>query len=699
MKTRFHNRYFFATDIILLAFAAYLSFVLRLETLAFDIEAWAALSIFLVIVLVITPTVFYWAGVYRRFWPYASTNEVLLLSGSVATATVLISLFAFIGHFQSIIPAIPRSIPFIFFLLALGFVAAPRLAVRALTQRLNRARPLRRLRPSHRRQNNEPAESLRVVIMGAGGAGAMIVRDLQQSSQPAVTIIGFLDDDPDKYQLRIHGVPVLGNRFAIPQLVQEHNVQQVIIAMPSAPGKEVRAILGICEQVGVQTKVIPGLYELIDGKVHLNQVRDVQIEDLLRREPIRTDMTALTSLLRGKRVLVTGGGGSIGSELCRQILRHHPAQLVILGHGENSIFEIHNELEQLAAKYAARAAETGEALPRTILSPVIADIRFANRIKAVFEEYRPQIVFHAAAHKHVPLMEYSPTEAITNNLLGTRYVLEGAQAVGVERFVMISTDKAVRPTSVMGATKRTAELLVHEAARKTGRHYMAVRFGNVLGSRGSVILTFKKQIARGGPITVTHPDMRRYFMTIPEAVQLVLQAGILGKGGEVFTLDMGEPVKIADLARDMIELSGLEVGRDIDIVYSGTRPGEKLYEELFTPGEKFERTAHEKIFIAANACDFVPEHLHHWIDSLAIAADRNDKEAILLVLRRLIPQHHMTQTIGNPHEQPLARELFFDELAQAAGEEPPAEPRGEERVRVVGMHEHAEQKLAWSAGM
>jgi FlaA1/EpsC-like NDP-sugar epimerase len=336
-------------------------------------------------------------------------------------------------------------------------------------------------------------------------------------------------------------------------------------------------------------------------------------------------------MIRDKRVLITGGGGSIGSELCRQVLHCEPAQLIILGHGENSVFDIHNELQRMLLNRQNGGNST-------YLDAVIADVRFADRLHTIFQTYRPQIVFHAAAHKHVPLMETNPVEAITNNVMGTQNLLTAAQAADTEHFVMISTDKAVNPTSIMGASKRIAELLVHRAAMVSGRPYVAVRFGNVLGSRGSVVLTFKKQIAMGGPITVTHPEMRRYFMTIPEAVQLVMQAATLGRGGEVFTLDMGEPIKIADLARDMIELSGLEVGHDIDIVFTGSRPGEKLYEELFVPGEEYYRTQHEKIFIARNASTFVTEDLDEALYRLFQAAQQNDITHILRALHILIPQ-------------------------------------------------------------
>ena len=350
--------------------------------------------------------------------------------------------------------------------------------------------------------------------------------------------------------------------------------------------------------------------------------------------------------VRGKRVLVTGGGGSIGSELCRQILRCQPFGLYLIGHGENSIFEIQNELLREAEKQA-RGGTPVE------VRAYIADVRFGERILRLFRQIRPDVVFHAAAHKHVPLMEENPSEAITNNVLGTRNVLNAALACNVGRFVMISTDKAVNPTSVMGASKRTAELLVHDAATRSNRPYVAVRFGNVLGSRGSVVLTFKRQIAAGGPVTVTHPDVKRYFMTIPEAVQLVLQASVLGNGGEVFLLDMGEPVRIVDLAEDLIRLSGLEVGRDIEIEYTGMRPGEKLFEELFTSGEDYERTEHQKIFIAANASTFVPESLDASITALAQAAEDNDRDAIIRNLQNLIPEY-TPQIMHKPVEENAA---------------------------------------------
>jgi len=357
------------------------------------------------------------------------------------------------------------------------------------------------------------------------------------------------------------------------------------------------------------------------------------IEDLLRRQPVQSDMAAVRRLISGRCILVTGGGGSIGSELCRQLLRCRPAELVILGHGENSIFEIYQELLR-------------REMCRPLLTPVIADIRFSERIRAVLEQYRPQIIFHAAAHKHVSLMEMNPAEAVTNNVLGTHNLLNAALATHVEHFVMISTDKAVNPTNVMGASKRVAELLVQRAAITSGRPYVAVRFGNVLGSRGSVVPIFKKQIAAGGPVTVTHPDARRYFMTIEEAVQLLLQAAVLGRGGEVFLLDMGEPIKIVDLARDLIQHAGLEVGRDVEIHFTGMGLGDKLVEEMFVPGEVYRHTQHEKIFVVDSTCQPGPQQLDSGLSMLEAAVQGNDNEAIRLGLQKMVPEFQPDQKVS-----------------------------------------------------
>ncbi len=570
--------------------------------------------IFYALVMTLVTIAFFWFNrIYARYWRYASLEELLLLAGSVTASTIIAGGLTFLFlYLFSVTWVVPRSVPLIGLMVSLAFTGLSRLGVR--------------LWNLYQRQGQIGLNMQRVLVVGAGDAGLMIVREMQQNPRLRMTPVGFVDDNVDKQGMRIHGVPVLGGQEQIPALASQHEVKQVIIAIPSAPGKVVREIVRTCEQCRVETRIIPGLYELLDGRVNINQLRHVEVEDLLRREPVQTDVTAVQTMLRNKRVLITGGGGSIGSELCRQALRCRPAQLVVVGHGENSVFQIHQNLRRLA----------GPDGPEIV--PLIADIRFAGRINHIFRQYQPEIVFHAAAHKHVPLMEENPGEAITNNVLGTRNLLQAAQMVDVAQFVMVSTDKAVNPTSLMGASKRAAELLVYQAAQATGRPYVAVRFGNVLGSRGSVVLTFRQQIANGGPVTVTHPEMKRFFMTIPEAVQLVLQAATLGQGSETFVLDMGQPVKIIDLARDLIQLSGLEVGRDIDIEFTGMRPGEKLFEELFVPGETYERTPHQKIFLAMDASHMVPDRLDEGIAALLSAADQEDTAAIYRRLQSLIPE-------------------------------------------------------------
>lgn len=643
------NRHFFGLDVLLLCVTPTLALAMRTDGWSVQPAGWDALSryipglvVYTALALLIRLAVFYRHELYSRYWRYASIDELdqigwaVFVSTAIIGVIVLLSRTPFIAQTGFPLWNFPRSVVFIDALLVLFLIGGVRFSVRLATR-------------WQRGESNGPIK--RALIMGAGDAGAMTVREMRASNRIDFDPIGFVDDDPEKKDIRIHGIPVLGNREDIPDLVQKHKIDYVVIAMPTAPGKEIREIVRICEQADVQTKILPGIYELLDGTVNVSHLRDVEIEDLLRREPVKTDVAGVQKLLQGKRVLITGGGGSIGSELCRQIRRCRPAEMIILGHGENSVFDIYNELIRLEAKEKSSRP--------MLIHAVIADIRFGERIQAILAEYRPQVVFHAAAHKHVPLMELNPAEAITNNVLGTRNLLHAAQGVGVERFVMISTDKAVNPTNIMGASKRAAELLVHQTALITGKPYVAVRFGNVLGSRGSVILTFKQQIETGGPVTVTHPEMTRYFMTIPEAVQLVLQSAVMGTGGEVFVLDMGDPVRIVDLAQDLITLSGMEVGTDIDIVFSGVRPGEKLYEELFIPGEEYHRTHHAKIYIAANAGSFVKPTLDETIDRLIDAATRADDAAMLNCLQALIPEAMLidatARTLNGHHPETSAQ--------------------------------------------
>jgi FlaA1/EpsC-like NDP-sugar epimerase len=423
----------------------------------------------------------------------------------------------------------------------------------------------------------------RVLLIGAGQAGNTIAREIAQRGGP-MTIVGFLDDDPTKHRSKVQGIAILGGTEDLPQVVSQYAVDQVILCIPSASQREMRRILQLARGTRASIKTLPGLSDLINGKIETSHIREVQIEDLLNRAPVQFDRERASTIITGRIVMITGAGGSIGSELCRQIAQLAPSRLILLGRGEFSIYAIEMELR--------------ERFPSLDMVPVIADVRDHTRMKRVFELHTPDVVFHAAAHKHVPLMEKNPSEAVFNNIFGTRIVAELAHQHNVERFVLISSDKAVNPTNVMGATKRIAELVVQDFAKRSETRFMSVRFGNVLGSRGSVIPLFKRQIAEGGPVTLTHPDIIRYFMTIPEATQLVLQAGGLGRGGEVFVLDMGEPVKIVDLARDLIRLSGFEPDVDIPIKFTGLRPGEKLFEELLTAAEGTSATQYRKIFVA-----------------------------------------------------------------------------------------------------
>ncbi len=624
--SKLRNRHFLVIDILSFLITPLLALILRMDgNVPFDRYS-GSLIVATIVFLLVKLVVFYRGGLYSRFWRYAGLDDLAHLAflGVVAllfqTALFLLVLQpnGWIGR------DFPRSMPIVEGLLALLVAGAFRYSV-PFTARLGQQR------------SSNPDARL-VLIAGAGSAGVMMVQEMQRNPDLGMWPVGFVDDAADKQKMRIRGVPVLGRCADIARVVEQTGAQQVVIAMPTAPGKIIRDIVHLCEQADIQTKTMPGMYELLGGRVSIKQLRDVEIEDLLRREPIQTDIAAVAELLRGKRVLVTGGGGSIGGELCRQMLRFDPESLVILGHGENSVFHIHQELLRLQEQSQA----TGAGGMSTEIHTVIADIRFQDRILRVFEEYQPQVVFHAAAHKHVHLMELNPSEAVTNNVLGTRTLLEASQTVGVERFVMISTDKAVNPIGIMGASKRVAEKLVHQAAMQNGRAYVAVRFGNVLGSRGSVVEIFKDQIAAGGPVTITHPQMMRYFMTIPEAVQLVLQAATLGRGGEVFMLDMGEPVRIVDLAQDLIELSGLTVGHDIDIVFTGVRPGEKLSEELYLAGEEYEATEHEKIRIVRQTADVMPQRLERAVTTLVAAAHADNRRRIMAGLRLLVPEFQQT---------------------------------------------------------
>ena len=515
-------------------------------------------------------------GMYQRLWRYASVRDL----GAVASGVSLGYLGALMLATHVPGMAWSRGAMLVSYLLAMCFVGLSRFYLRIKAELAR----MRRQANSSELNGMANSNSTRVLIVGAGSAGVMVAKEIAAHPEMGKVAVGYVDDDPSKAGGIVMGLPVLGAGKDIPGLVEARRVDEVIIAMPSAGGQAIREVVATCRQLDVKIQTLPGMYEIVDGKVSLKQLRDIQIEDLLGREPVRMDMKEIGAYLAGRKVLITGAGGSIGSEVCRQVALFKPKCIVLLGHGENSIFEIQNDLSRR--------------FPTVKTYAVIADVRDAERIEKVFEKYTPDVVFHAAAHKHVPLMEANPEEALTNNVFGTRNVAQAADRYKVKRFVMISTDKAVNPVSIMGMSKRIAEMVVQAVGAESDTKFMAVRFGNVLGSRGSVVPLFRKQIAEGGPVTVTHPDMTRYFMTIPEAVQLVIQAGAMGEGGEVFVLDMGEPVKIVDLAEEIIRLSGYEPGRDIEIVYTGIRPGEKLFEEVLTLDEAAIATKHKKIFVS-----------------------------------------------------------------------------------------------------
>ena len=605
-----------AVDGLLFAVAYFLAFQLRLDRM--DSSALQTIALTVGPIVLLKVAVYHLMGSYRSIWRYSSLSDLEEL-----TRATLVSVLGVIGVGFSLPEGlnIPRSVPFIDMALALLLTGGVRMLVRVLHDSSGKrgsgwSIPMRLL------SGQTAGSARRALIVGAGDAGEMMVREMMRSATMDYAPVGFVDDDPVKYGSMIHGVPVLGGRSDIPRLVTQLGVKDILIAIPSARGKTVREIVQVCKNTQAGLKILPDLTRLQDGKAHVADLRQVQVEDLLGREPAELDLSLISSYLRGKRVLVTGAGGSIGSELCRQILKFAPAEIHLLGRGENSIYEIHSELARTAGF--------------TRLVQIIGDVINKKKLEGIFAMFRPQIVFHAGADKHVPLMEMNPDEAVFNNIVGTKNVLEVSNAYRVERVVCISTDKAVNPTSVMGCCKRVAELLVRSDLY-TNTCACAVRFRNVLGSRGSVIPHFQKQIELGGPITVTHRDIKRYFMTIPEAAGLVIQAGAMGSGGEIFILDMGEPVKIWDLATNMIRLAGLEPGRDIELRDVGLRAGEKLDEELSFTHEIQERTSHAKI-ACVRGDGVEPVRLLAEIKHLTDRALRMDFAGIRAGLKSLVPE-------------------------------------------------------------
>lgn len=609
------NRYLLLVDMLTIPVAAYLAFMLRLDLRSLNLGGYTYTAlVFASVALCVKIVVLLRLDAYSRYWPFASMPELDLMVRAIMVGEIITVVAAFLILRLLSLPHFPLSIPFLDLLLSGYTVVAPRFLLRWLYYHTLKRNSQVGDRPQKR-----------VLIVGAGKAGYSTLLEINRNPELGLLPVGFVDDDPGKKGVTLGGdVRVLGAAEDIPALVKTLHVQQILIAIPTATAEEMRHIVGLCRQTPAAVLTLPGVYELISEQVQVQRFRPVNVTDLLARPPVQTDCSEVAALMAGHCVLVTGAGGSIGSELCRQIARCEPSTLVLLGHGENSIYRIHNELR--------------ERFPDLALHPVIADVRDAGRVDQVFAEYRPEIIFHTAAHKHVPLMEVNPLEAVTNNVGGTRTLLHAAERWGVGHFVLISTDKAVAPRSIMGATKHIAELLVRAAAQRSGRAFVAVRFGNVLGSRGSVIPLFQQQIAAGGPLTITHPDVERYFMTIPEAAQLVLQAATMGQGGEVFVLDMGKPVKIIDLARDVIRLSGLQEGKDIDIVFTGLRPGEKLQEELFSAEERHTCSRHQKIFFAQNG-HIAVEEIEADVEQLLEAAVAGDHDATGVQLGVLAPSY------------------------------------------------------------
>ncbi|QNG60907.1 polysaccharide biosynthesis protein [Bacillus sp. PAMC26568] len=503
---------------------------------------------------------------YNLMWKYASIRELAITAAGLLQSLLLVHVVHFLLNMFFLKLTIPHSILLITWIIIILALLVSRISLRILEER----------------KQNTKLEDKKVLIVGAGSAGALVVKELKSDS--SLNPIAFLDDDPAKLNLQLMGLPVVGTSKDLMSIVKKYAIDIVIIAIPSAPRTQIAEIVTVCKQNSIQLTIFPKISDILNGKITLNMIKDVKVEDLLGRPPIELNLDGIAEYVTDKVVLVTGAGGSIGSEICRQVSNFNPKKLLLLGHGENSIYTIENEIKRL--------------FPKITCEPIIADIQDRKRMENVFSFHHPNVVFHAAAHKHVPLMEYNPAEAIKNNVFGTLNTAECSHLYGAEQFVLISTDKAVNPTSIMGVTKRIAEMIIQNLDTRSNTKFAAVRFGNVLGSRGSVIPLFKQQIQEGERVTVTHPDMTRYFMTIPEAVKLVIQAGAFAKGGEIFILDMGTPVRISDLARDLITLSGLIPDKDIKIEYTGMRPGEKLYEELLTSEEGNMTSKHQLIFIA-----------------------------------------------------------------------------------------------------
>lgn len=599
--------------LVLYTGSLYLAYLVRFD-FAIPHEYFTRFLHLLPVVLAIKLVVSWFFGVFTGWWRYVSMPDVVQIAKTTVLSTLLILAYAVVVHRLHLIP---RTVIFLDGVFGFVFVTGVRLITRMFRESFQTLH-----------QAVKPEQLKRIFVVGAGVAGHAIARELRLNPQLGMQLVGFIDDDPNKKNMTIQGIPVLGPCRKLNRLIDRHKVDEIIIAIPSATGKQLRTIISFCNQSKCLFKVLPGFGELIDGRVTVQQIRQVDLNDLLGREPIHLNCQNIQNYIAGKRVLVTGAGGSIGSEICRQVAQFSPARLILFENGETPLFIIEQEL-----------TKDYKNIP---IVAVVGDVRNRSRVNVIFDQQQPEVVFHAAAYKHVPLMEMNPAEAVNNNVQGTVLLADAADFYGVEKFILISTDKAVRPTNVMGTTKRIAEMYVQSLNNISKTRFVTTRFGNVLGSNGSVIPTFYQQIAAGGPVTVTHPEVTRFFMTIPEATQLVLQAGSMGQGGEVYLFDMGEPVKIKSLAEEMIRLSGLIPYEDIDIVYIGLRPGEKLYEELLLDDEGVLPTPHKKIRIA-QAVTPPHEQLVEQIAELVGHAKVLDYQAVRQGLKQLVPEYTPTK--------------------------------------------------------
>jgi FlaA1/EpsC-like NDP-sugar epimerase len=608
----YRNTYIiFILDILLVTLSWYIAHLLRFN-FAIPENNLVLLMHILPVIIFIKILCFYFFDLYQGMWRYTSLTDLLDIVKAVILSSLIIALLPLFANRAA---GFSRSVFILDWVLTFFLISGLRAGIRLYFW----------FKVGDDRTRDE-SRGKRLLIIGAGDAGEKICREIHDNPFIGYRIMGFIDDEPLKINRKIHGIPVLGNRNQIKYFAEQTGAEELLIAMPSISSKDMRDIVALCKETGIPFKTVPGMGELIDGKVTVKAIRDVSYNDLLGREPVKLDEEQIGRYLKGKRLLITGAGGSIGSELCRQVCRYSPEAVVLYERAESPLYEIELELK--------------ENFQYIRIVPRLADILDIRQLKTVFDEERPHVVFHAAAYKHVPMLELNPWEAMRNNVIGTRNVIGAARDFKVERFVFVSTDKAVRPVNVMGASKRIAELLVQAQNGRglSDTRFITVRFGNVVGSIGSVVPLFKRQIEKGGPVTVTHPDMTRYFMTIPEACQLILQAGSMGEGGEIFILEMGVPIKIADMAKDLIRLSGFEPNVDIDIKYIGLRPGEKLVEELITDGEGIVETSHKKIMVLkGQTCEI--ESLNRSMDEIMELAVKEDGEGIKRILKLQVPEY------------------------------------------------------------